>query len=351
MQRPIMDPTCLAPEFADRRRGALLGKYRQWIGPAWGALRCLGRTLVTQPWRRARRPAQGQDADWIGRIARGVLYRLLFAPMLLALASVALVYAGTHPRAATADGDPTGTGLYHESVEFVAGDGTRLVGWLVPAIDAKRVLRERRKLLSARHPAIVLAHDFGQSPAQLMPLLQPLHDDGIVVLAVGLRGVGLGRPAAQTFGVQEAQDISAAVELLRKRPFVDPARVAVLGIGSGANAALLAADRDPSIAAVLLADPLVSADDAMARWVGPNRWGTRWARTLNKYTFEMVNRVDADEINLARFPGLLSTRAALTLDRATGDDGKITAAAVERVRAFCRSDVSAYKPVASAAGR
>src|SRR3712207_7763954 len=64
--------------------------------------------------------------------------------------------------------------------------------------------------------------------------------------AVGLRGVGAGRTRGQTFGIEEARDLAAAVNRVRENPFVDPDRVAVLGIGTGANAALLRSEEHTS---------------------------------------------------------------------------------------------------------
>src|SRR5258705_296311 len=78
-------------------------------------------------------------------------------------------------------------------------------------------------------------------------------------------------PKAQTFGLDEAMDVNAAVEYLRHRPFVDPNRIGVLGVGTGANAAMIAANRDPRIAALCLSDPLASPSDAIIRYIGPNR--------------------------------------------------------------------------------
>ena len=139
---------------------------------------------------------------------------MMFLPVLPLLAAITLVYAGTHPAPPPALSDPSSQGLYYDPVSIISQDGTRLSGWLVPAIDAHRVATQREAALSERRPALVLVHDFGQSPQQMLPLLGPLHDEGYVLLAVCLRGDGIDHTVGQTFGVSESLDVKAAVELL-----------------------------------------------------------------------------------------------------------------------------------------
>src|SRR5207302_3423613 len=120
----------------------------------------------------------------------------------------ALVWLGTHPSAPPAVTDPHTRGLFFTVEEFTSADGTQLKGWLVPVIDAKRVLDQRDDLLRHVQPAVVLVHDYGQSPQQMLPLLESLHEEGLVLLVVGLRGIGTdSRVMGQTFGFSESQDV------------------------------------------------------------------------------------------------------------------------------------------------
>ena len=150
--------------------------------------------------------------------------------------------------------------------------------------------------------------------------------------------------------------MAAAVNMLRRRPFVDPDRIGVLGMGTGANAALLAAQRDGRLAAVGLADPVPTPDDAIARYVGPDRFGVRWMQVLNKWTFQMAYHADLDEMRLNRVDILSPRRPVLRLDGRTTVDGRLTPAAVEDVRAFYRTNLkdrprAAASPTAEAAAR
>src|SRR5436305_609095 len=59
----------------------------------------------------------------LSRFVRGLLYRLMFAPVILSLIVIALVYTGTHPPAVASAMDPTYHGIYYDPVNFLADDG------------------------------------------------------------------------------------------------------------------------------------------------------------------------------------------------------------------------------------
>jgi hypothetical protein len=272
------------------------------------------RCLFSKPLARRSPTFRNEDGTALGRFCKGVAYRALFVPLLVALTSSAFVFSGTHPKSKPIELDPSSAGLYYDPISFASADGTRLDGWIVPVVSAKEVLAKKEKMLRAKHPAVVLVHDFGRTPQQLLPLLAPLQEDGIVTLTIGLRGAGTGQRVGQTFGLREADDVTAAVELLRRRPFVDPDRIAVLGIGTGATAALRAASRDSSIGLMVLMGPPQTAAEVLARRVGPQRAGLRWMQPFCKWAFELGYSVDAEDISLDGYTKVLEERAVLLLD-------------------------------------
>ncbi|HWE97245.1 MAG TPA: prolyl oligopeptidase family serine peptidase [Tepidisphaeraceae bacterium] len=338
MQRPVMDPTFLAKPRAGRHAP----QWTTWVLPG---LKWLLRTLVSRPFSiRTPRPIKP-----LAYVLAAAGRQFIFLPLILAATSVILVYAGTHPTLPPLVSDPNSQGVYYDPVNLVSDDGTRLTGWLIPAVDARRVLEEKDKFLRSRRPGVVLVHDFGQTQQQVLPLLAPLHDEGMVLVVIGLRGAGNGRPAGQTFGINEAADIKAAVEMLRRRPSVDPDRIAVLGLGTGATAALLAAEHDPQIAAMVIADPIRSANEAVAQRIGPHQAWMAWLRPACKWAFELSYHVSADDVNLERFAGLTQLRPTLMLppgsDRATYFD----ASRVGAIREFLATNLHRSDAVASAA--
>jgi pimeloyl-ACP methyl ester carboxylesterase len=179
-------------------------------------------------------------------------------------------------------------------------------------------------------------HDFGQPPQTMLPLFEPLHQDGLVVIAMGLRGCTSStlQVSGQTFGLHESLDVKAACELLRDQPFVDGSRIAIVGVGSGATAAVLAAKNDLQIRATVLIDPPGSADDVLREHVGPNKPMLKWMQPLCKWTFQLGYRVDAAEMEIDRFPEVTKFRPSLTIQSA--GEGKFLSkpSTIETVRTF-----------------
>lgn len=313
MQRPVMNPNFFedapATSLASRRR-----RLFRIVGAAvWRVVKLGARLLLYDPLHSIRgfRVEEGTPTS---RFVRALMYRLAFVPVLVAMAACAIVWAATHPRSASTELDPGMQGIYYEAVTFLGTDQTRLEGWLVPMLDAKMVLQEQDKVLRRKHPAVVLVHDFGQRREQMLPLIKPLHDAGYVVLAINLRGGGATRLHGETFGLRESGDVRAAVEMLRRRPFVDPSRVAAVGFGTGATAALIAASNDAQISAVVAEQPVLDMRDLMATRIMPQHALLGWLSPLCKWTFEISYGVDAEDMEMRNFRGLLSTRPVLMVN-------------------------------------
>ncbi|MDB5292852.1 MAG: hypothetical protein JWL69_4093 [Phycisphaerales bacterium] len=337
MQRPVMDPTFLEKPRNHRR----MSQWKNWIMPA---VKWCGRTLISRPFSiRAPRPIKP-----LAYLLAVAIRQFIFLPLILAATSVVLVYAGTHPTPPPLVSDPNSQGVYYDPVNLASEDGTRLTGWLVPAVDAHRVIEEQDRFLRTRRPAVVLVHDFGQTQQQVLPLIAPLHDEGMVVLVVGLRGAGNGRPQGQTFGINESADVKAAVEMLRHRASVDPNRIAVLGLGTGATAALLAAEHDPQIAALVIADPVTSANDAVAQRIGPHETWMAWLRPACKWAFELSYHVSADDVNLDRFAALTQLRPTLMLPPGSERVTYFDARRIGLIREFLATSLRRSDAVASA---
>jgi alpha/beta superfamily hydrolase len=312
MQRPVMDPTFLynAP---DKKKGAV-----KKLGLLWGILRGFCRFMFATPWGK-HRSFRNEDGSKLQRLLRWVTYRMAFAPVLLVGFLVAIIIAATHPGRGGNGSDPLSFGVYYDPVNFLAEDGARLEGWLVPVIDAKRVLEEKELVVGKRYPAVVLVHDFASSRQQLLPLVQPLHEGGFVVLSVNLRGAGTLSGTAQTFGIREALDVKAAVEMLRRRSFVNPDKIALIGIGTGANACVIAGRNDPSIAAMVLASPIDNFDQAFASRVGQSHPWLSPLRNLFRWTFEVMYGVDTGELEMKNFSKVIAERRVLM----TGDGQRL----------------------------
>ncbi len=120
-----------------------------------------------------------------------------------------------------------------EEVTFVASDGVRLRGTLLGAPEARAT--------------VILVHGFKSTRDEMAPYASFLRDAGYAVLLYDSRGCGAS-DGVFGVGATEDRDVRGAVSFVRSR---GAARVAVLGVSLGAGAALLAAERDEHIDAVV----------------------------------------------------------------------------------------------------
>jgi hypothetical protein len=343
MQRPVMNPMDVFEPATGSRR---LIPWRRMLRWGWLAVRWVWRILLSDPMDFRRRGLRIEDGTPWQRFVRGLFYRLAFIPVLIVMTVSALVYAGTHPLGLAAEKDPLVDGVYFEPISFAAEGGKTLDAWLVPVVDAKRVIIEGEAALHKKFPAVVLLHDHRATRSQILPLIKPLHDDGWVVLAIGLRGLGTDRANGRTFGLNESQDVESALNLLRRRPSVDLNRLAVVGIGTGANAAMLAAEHDPAILAVVLDGPLNCADDAIARFVAPPNKYLQWMNPLCKWAFDIGYEKDLEEIDVARHRRMLEAARILLLP-GEAVDGEIALASRDKINSFLRKSLARPVPLAA----
>jgi hypothetical protein len=313
------------------------GKGRK---PRFEWLRKIGRfilrLLLATPFGKAKQ-FRNEEGSAASRLVRGLTYRLAFVPVLLVGFLTAMIFAATHPGRDPGASDPIKVGVYFDSVSFVADDGARLQGWLIPVMDAKRVIAEREQALNKRYPAVVLVHDFAGSRDQLLHLAEPLHKAGFVVLAMNLRGASPSTTEAQTFGIREALDVKAAVDMLRRRPYVDPARIGLIGIGTGANASLIAARDDAGIGALVLAAPVDGFDRALTTRLGDHQKWIPYMRSLLRWTFQVMYGVETAELDLRNFASAMESRRVHMTD---GRPGLLEPNAAKGIQRFLSNRLS-----------
>ena len=127
-------------------------------------------------------------------------------------------------------------------------------------------------------------------------------------MVVSLRGVE-GSSAGSTFGLNEAGDVEAALEVLQRTPLVDFNKLAIIGIGTGANAALIAAQHNSAVKAIVLDDPHLDFDQALQTEIGDRQWWMRGIDPLCRWTFEVAYGVNASDLELQRCFVALQTSA------------------------------------------
>ena len=337
MQRPLMDSMHIDNE--SDKRSARSGLITRAV-----------KILLSRPFNWKRIEAILDDGSPFWRFCRGLLYRLALLPMLAMLVAAAIVYVRTHPQQPAFTPDPMAVGVYYEPVSMLTEDGKRLDGWLVPALTAQDVLLLHEDALRTRRPAVVLVNDFGRTRQQILPLIRPLHDKGWVVLAVGVRGSGTPSPTGQTLGLNEALDIKAAVELLRRQHFVDGSHIAVVGIGSGANAALLAADRDTALTTLVLDAPAETGDRAIAEHLSCRGLYFAWLNPLCKLAFELGYGLDVRDLDMEHYQTTLAARPTLLLRAESDPEADIPPQRVVQIVDFLTNSLPASQEQADDSG-
>lgn len=176
---------------------------------------------------------------WLGVVVIGLSGAWLFVGPAMLDAPPRLGIAST----------PGDFGLSYEETQVTTEDGVEIKGWWIPGQEeAKGIL--------------ILAHGYSSNRADpfahALWIMKAVHDHGYHVLTIDQRNHGESGKAPGgrvTFGITEANDVMAAVDLAEEK--APGAKVAVLGISMGGATALYAAARDPRIDAILLFDPLL----------------------------------------------------------------------------------------------
>ena len=121
---------------------------------------------------------------------------------------------------------------------------------------------------SGRAPAVVFVHDLAAGEGEAMAEAKRLAPKGVASLV--LTGGHGASPDAAAFAA-DVKQVAAAIAVLRKRPDVDPDRIALVGEGNGARvAAVILGEEGGRLRGAVLAD-LGAAGGGAGRYA-PERW-------------------------------------------------------------------------------
>lgn len=121
---------------------------------------------------------------------------------------------------------------------------------VVPSIGLELPARFITARGGQRGPGVVVVHGWESAMHRSLPMARFLHAAGFHVLVFDVRGHGANPPEKAPITAAEfGSDAAAAVRSLAARPEID--RVGVVGHSMGAVGALLAAAREPVVAAVV----------------------------------------------------------------------------------------------------
>lgn len=131
--------------------------------------------------------------------------------------------------------EPRDAGLPQEDVTLITEDGLHLNGWFIPA-------KKKPK------GTIIYLHGVGDCKTAGVPLARVFHKEGFHVLLYDSREHGESEGFYCTYGYYEKNDVSVAIEFLKKR--VRTGAIGIFGTSMGAAVAIQAAAIDSRIKAV-----------------------------------------------------------------------------------------------------
>src|SRR3954452_8558536 len=232
-------------------------------------------------------------AAWIpfrhrGEVASGPVprwaIRVLVVPAFLLAAAVLFMAVGTaivdiHSLHRSISRPPDAA---YKTVSFTASDDVDLEGWYRPSENGAAVLMisggggNRRSTL--RHAKMLVRHGYG-------------------VLLYDPRGSGNSEGTVNSYGWGWEKDAAAALDFLAKRDDVDPGRVGVLGLSTGADVAIdIAARRDDVKAVVADGSAAIGYEDIKAYTHDPLTRAPMWVLFE---TIEVIEGRSGPETSLA----------------------------------------------------
>jgi fermentation-respiration switch protein FrsA (DUF1100 family) len=231
--------TRLAPFVLALLAAAGLWLDQQWRSPALRlAVAACGAVAV---WLAARALRRGGAPA--GRGARRRLGAFAVVVSLVALAGVStwLAYnramSLVHPPHSYPARTPAATGIAdYRDVRFLTGDGLTLAGWYAPARNGV---------------VVIYVHGLAGNRGELLDEAGIISARGYGALLVDLRNSGDSQGATTTLGLEEAEDVRAAIAFVRAQPGGADERIVLYGHSMGGAAVLLAAARAPDASVVV----------------------------------------------------------------------------------------------------
>jgi len=160
------------------------------------------------------------------RVKVAKLFRTVFPAAMVLVAGVVgilgfFTYRVTHPGVTLDTISPRHYLLTSSEVSIASADGFELAGWWIPGLKGA--------------PGIVLAPGYGMTRSDALSLATLLHEDGFNLVIFGERG------SSSTLGLNESDDVLAAVRYLKQNLDTDSTHLGIWGVDVGARAALKAA--------------------------------------------------------------------------------------------------------------
>src|SRR6185369_4211090 len=153
--------------------------------------------------------------------------------------------------------NPASLGMKYENFNIKTVDGLTLKGWYVEAGEDANTL--------------LIIHDLNQSKLNYLNLMKQMHDRGLNVCGVDMRGHGNSEGEEFSPGMIAVADIKAIFDSLLKKTGTN--HIAVFGVGIGAAVAIECASFDGRSDVLILQSPFGSFSDYVANY-SKRKWGS-----------------------------------------------------------------------------
>ncbi len=189
-------------------------------------------------------------------VKRMILYLSIFVASIIGI-SLWSAWLTTHPARILSVLTPQNFNLPFEEITLTTKDGISIAGWFIPlevrakgTADAIGVLPQTGQVpfnSASTAKAIIILHGYPAEKGDMLSIASILHTD-FNVLLIDFRYFGKSGGSFTSLGTKERFDLEAAIDFLESRGF---ARVGVLGFSLGGAVAILQAEQDPRITAVV----------------------------------------------------------------------------------------------------
>lgn len=145
---------------------------------------------------------------------------------------------------------PADHNIKFEEVSIATKNNKKLYGWWI-----------KEEKIS---PTIVLMHGWGRNVGRMMPYIKYFHSKGFNLLAFDSRNHGSSDKDDFSSMVKFAEDISACIDFIEKRPCAKKNNVSLIGLSIGGAASVYAAAHDSRIKKVVTVGAPSNPADVMA---------------------------------------------------------------------------------------
>jgi alpha-beta hydrolase superfamily lysophospholipase len=172
--------------------------------------------------------------------------------------------------------------------------GVALVAPSVEAADVSIHTEDGVTLAAVWNPApqsagaVLLLHSYLRSHADWDAVASRLHDAGLSVLELDLRGHGRSGGTGTDQFAMFPRDVKAALLWMKGQPDVLPGKIGIAGLGLGATLAVIGAGAEPAVRSIALISPAtefrgLKCDSAMHAFAGRSGAALLAAGSLDPY--------------------------------------------------------------------